>query len=63
VDRPANPNAKLILAKSVDGESSLVQVEELTEDWIGKKEEEDFTQVIKPRKGEPADKDLYEEVK
>ena len=29
VDRPANPNAKLILAKSVDGESSLVQVEEI----------------------------------
>jgi len=29
VDRPANPNAKLILAKSVDGESSLVQVEEM----------------------------------
>ena len=63
VDRPANPNAKLILAKSVDGESSLVQVEELSGDWIGKKEEEDFTQVIKPRKGEPADKELYEEVK
>ena len=31
VDRPANPNAKLILAKSVDGESSLVQVEEMHE--------------------------------
>jgi hypothetical protein len=31
VDRPANPNAKLMLAKSVDGESSLVQVEELVE--------------------------------
>ena len=31
VDRPANPNAKLIMAKSVDGESSLVQVEELHE--------------------------------
>jgi hypothetical protein len=31
VDRPANPSAKLILAKSVDGESSLVQVEELHE--------------------------------
>ena len=29
VDRPANPSAKLILAKSVDGETSLVQVEEL----------------------------------
>jgi hypothetical protein len=31
VDRPANPNAKLTLAKSVDGEKELVQVEELTE--------------------------------
>jgi len=31
VDRPANPNAKLTLAKSVDGEADLVQVEELTE--------------------------------
>jgi len=31
VDRPANPNAKLIMAKSVDGESSLVQVEEFHE--------------------------------
>lgn len=31
VDRPANPSAKLILAKSVVGESSLVQVEELHE--------------------------------
>jgi len=31
VDRPANPNAKLMLAKSVDGETELVQVEILTE--------------------------------
>lgn len=29
VDRPANPSAKLILAKTVEGEPSLVQVEEL----------------------------------
>ena len=28
VDRPANPSAKLILAKTVEGETSLVQVEE-----------------------------------
>ena len=31
VDRPANPNAKLVLAKSVDGASSLIKVEELEE--------------------------------
>jgi hypothetical protein len=47
------------LAKSVDGAKDLVQVEE----WIEKKEgEEDPSQVIKPRKGEPADKELYAEV-
>lgn len=28
VDRPANPSAKLILAKAIEGETSLVQVEE-----------------------------------
>ena len=31
VDRPANPSAKLILAKAVEGETNLVQVEELHE--------------------------------
>ena len=31
VDRPANPSAKLILAKSIEGESTLVQVEEVVE--------------------------------
>lgn len=31
VDRPANPSAKLILAKSVEGEATLVQVEEIQE--------------------------------
>ena len=30
VDRPANPNAKLMLAKSVEGEPNLVKVEEFT---------------------------------
>jgi len=31
VDRPANPNCQLVLAKSVDGEKDLIQVEELHE--------------------------------
>lgn len=31
VDRPANPNCQLVLAKSVDGEDTVVQVEELHE--------------------------------
>ena len=38
VDRPANPNAKLMLAKSVNGQSSLIQVEELVTMEINKEE-------------------------
>ena len=34
VDRPANPNAKLMLAKSVEGEASLVQVEEFNDEIV-----------------------------
>jgi hypothetical protein len=60
VDRPANPNCQLVLAKSAAGEDSLIQ----SEDLIEKKEEEtDYSQVITPRKGEPADKELYNRVK
>ena len=36
VDRPANPNCQLLLAKSVEGETSLVKVEELVETTIEK---------------------------
>lgn len=32
VDRPANPSAKLILAKAIEGETSLVQVEEILDE-------------------------------
>jgi hypothetical protein len=38
VDRPANPNAKLILAKSVESEESLVKVEEMVETPTEEKE-------------------------
>jgi hypothetical protein len=68
VDRPANPNAKLIMAKSVEGESSLVQVEEFHEykaplpSELFKAKEPDYENMIKPRKGEPADKELYARV-
>jgi hypothetical protein len=31
VDRPANPNCQLVLAKSVDGETGVWKVEELIE--------------------------------
>ena len=36
VDRPANPNCQLVLAKSVNGEKSLTKVEELVETNIEK---------------------------
>lgn len=38
VDRPANPNAKLVLAKSVESEKSLVKVEELMETTTAEKD-------------------------
>jgi len=59
VDRPANPNCQLILAKSVGGESGVWKVEELIE----KAPEADPSTIIKPRKGEPADKKLYNRIK
>ena len=47
VDRPANPNAKLMLAKSVEGEANLVQVEELVETTIETKDKFMLAEVIK----------------
>jgi hypothetical protein len=49
VDRPANPNAKLMLAKSVEGETNLVQVEELVEIELPleKKDKSMLAEVIK----------------
>jgi hypothetical protein len=49
VDRPANPNAKLMLAKSVEGEAKLVQVEELVEieQSIKTKDKSMLAEVIK----------------
>lgn len=60
VDRPANPNCTLVLAKSVSGEDTLVKAEDLI---VKKEDEQDYSQVITPRKGEPADKDLYNRIK
>jgi len=61
VDRPANPNCQLVLAKSVDGESSLVQVEE----YISKeKEKPNYEAINQGGEGyEPSDKELYNRVK
>ena len=41
VDRPANPNCQLVLAKSINGEKTLTKVEELLETNIKKEVAED----------------------
>jgi len=62
VDRPANPNCQLMLAKSADGQESLVQVEDLIE--ITKKDKPDYEALHEGGdNSEPADKDLYNRVK
>jgi hypothetical protein len=73
VDRPANPNAKLMLAKSVDGESSLVQVEEMHEykaplpSEIAKRKTEkgskmeQIKQIVKAAKSLSADKVKFDQ--
>ena len=59
VDRPANPNAKLMLAK-FDNAGTLEQVEEFVE----KKEEPDYENINRGGKGsEPSDTELYNRVK
>jgi len=61
VDRPANPNCQLVLAKSVNGESGIWKVEELIE----KEEKKPNYAAINAGggKSEPADKELYSRVK
>jgi len=60
VDRPANPNAKLTLAKSVDGETNLVRVEEL----IIKEEEPNYEAINRGGKdSEPSNTELYNRIK
>ena len=54
VDRPANPNAKLMLAKSVEGEANLVQVEELVETTIETKDKSMLAEVIKELQADSA---------
>jgi hypothetical protein len=59
VDRPANPNAKLMLAK-FDKAGDLEKVEE----FIGKEEEADYENINSGGGGsEPADTELYNRVK
>ena len=61
VDRPANPNCQLVLAKSVEGESGMWKVEQLIE----KEEKKPNYAAINSGggKSEPADKELYNRVK
>jgi len=54
VDRPANPNAKLMLAKSVEGEANLVQVEELVETTTETKDKSMLAEVIKELQADSA---------
>jgi hypothetical protein len=61
VDRPANPNCQLMLAKSALGDETVIQVEDLIE-----KEEKkpDYANMLPGgERSEPADKDLYNRVK
>lgn len=59
VDRPANPNCQLVLAKSAEGQSGMWKVEELIE-----KEETNYEGINAGGEGsEPADKELYSRVK
>jgi len=60
VDRPANPNCQLVLAKSTAADATLIMVEDLIE----KKEETDYESINVGGAGsEPADKELYNRVK
>jgi hypothetical protein len=61
VDRPANPNCQLVLAKSAMGEDSMIQVEELIEKAD---EKPDYESINEGGAGsEPADMELYNRVK
>lgn len=61
VDRPANPNCQLVLAKSLAGDDTVVQVEELIEKADEKPDYEGMIQG--GERSEPADKELYNRVK
>lgn len=60
VDRPANPNCQLVLAKSATGDDTIIQVEELIEKEEKKPNYE--TMLRGGGKSEPADKELYSRV-
>lgn len=61
VDRPANPNCQILLAKSVEGEASLVKVEEIrmatAKEIVAEAKKYAPTEIVK------FDKELYEKVR
>jgi hypothetical protein len=61
VDRPANPNCQLVLAKSALGDETVVQVEDLIEKEDKKPDYEEMLEG--GENSEPTDKDLYNRVK
>ena len=60
VDRPANPNCQLVLAKSAEGESEMSKVEELIEKEEKKPNYE--TMLRGGASSQPSDKELYSRV-
>lgn len=60
VDRPANPNCQLVLAKSVEGETSLVKVEELVETTIEKEMHETEMPMNGEAKSVPSREEMME---
>jgi len=60
VDRPANPNCQLVLAKSVEGETSLVKVEELVETTIEKEMHETEMPMNGEAKSLPSREEMME---
>ena len=63
VDRPANPNAKLVLAKSVESEESLVKTEELIEKQYGETAEQETAEGPMVGGGQDAAQHELEETK
>jgi len=58
VDRPANPNCQLVLAKSINGEKSLTKVEELVETTIEKELVEESMPMNGEAKSIPSQEDM-----
>ena len=58
VDRPANPNCQLVLAKSINGAKSLTKVEELVETTIEEGNQEESTPMNGEAKSIPSQEEM-----